>query len=111
MIKPLIEDQTVVARNGAFDFSCLSQVLQYYKLSQPGFTLKCTYKIYGKGPAACCSDHNIALKHHDALSNAFLCATLSKTPVNGQLNLPSSYKMTNEVDEILSDETTFTIHF
>ena len=75
-IKPYIENQTVVAHNGAFDFNCLSQTLQYYKLSQPAYRQQCTYKIYGKGLAECCSDHRIALNHHDALSDALACAQL-----------------------------------
>ena len=75
-IKHFIEGQTVVAHNGAFDFNCLSQTLQYYKLSPPAYTQKCTYKIYGKGLAACCSDHRIALQHHNALSDALACAQL-----------------------------------
>jgi DNA polymerase-3 subunit epsilon len=75
-IKPFIDNQTVVAHNGAFDFNCLSQTLQYYNLSQPSYMQKCTYKIYGKGLAACCSDHRISLNHHDALSDALACAQL-----------------------------------
>jgi DNA polymerase-3 subunit epsilon len=75
-IKPFIENQTVVAHNGAFDFNCLSQTLQYYNLSSPAYTQKCTYKIYGKGLAACCSEHRITLNHHDALSDALACAQL-----------------------------------
>jgi DNA polymerase-3 subunit epsilon len=75
-IKPFIDNQTVVAHNGAFDFNCLSQTLQYYNLSQPSYMQKCTYKIYGKGLAACCSEHRISLNHHDALSDALACAQL-----------------------------------
>jgi DNA polymerase-3 subunit epsilon len=75
-IQHYIENQTVVAHNGAFDFNCLSQTLQFYNLSTPTFTQQCTYKIYGKGLAACCSDHRISLNHHDALSDAMACAQL-----------------------------------
>jgi DNA polymerase-3 subunit epsilon len=75
-IKPFIDSQTVVAHNGAFDFNCLSQTLQYYNLPQPSYMQQCTYKIYGKGLAACCSDHRISLNHHNALSDALACAQL-----------------------------------
>jgi DNA polymerase-3 subunit epsilon len=75
-VSPYIENEIVVAHNGAFDFNCLSQTLQYYKLSQPSYIQKCTYKIYGKGLAACCSHHGITLNHHDALSDARACAEL-----------------------------------
>jgi len=75
-IRPFIENQTVVAHNGAFDFNCLSQTLQYYNLSLPTYTQKCTYKIYRKGLAACCLDYRITLNHHDALSDALACAQL-----------------------------------
>jgi DNA polymerase-3 subunit epsilon len=76
LIRPYIENETVVAHNGAFDFSCLSQTLDYYKLQQPNYRQQCTYKIFGKGLAACCSEHRISLNHHDALSDAMACAQL-----------------------------------
>jgi DNA polymerase-3 subunit epsilon len=76
LIRPYIENETVVAHNGAFDFSCLSQTLSYYKLQQPDYRQQCTYKIFGKGLAACCSEHRISLNHHDALSDAMACAQL-----------------------------------
>lgn len=75
-ILPLIEGQTVVAHNGAFDFSCLSQTLDYYALPYPDFTPQCTYRIYRKGLASLCAEQRIPLDHHDALSDARACATL-----------------------------------
>lgn len=74
--RPFIEGQTVVAHNGAFDFSCLGQVLDYYRLSKPVYEQQCTYKIFRKGLAACCREHAIDLKHHHALSDALACAKL-----------------------------------
>jgi DNA polymerase-3 subunit epsilon len=76
LLRPYIENETVVAHNGAFDFSCLKHTLEYYKIQQPMYRQQCTYKIYGKGLAACCSDHRIQLNHHDALSDAMACAQL-----------------------------------
>ncbi|SHN34719.1 exonuclease domain-containing protein [Mucilaginibacter sp. OK098] len=84
LIRPYIENETVVSHNGAFDFSCLSQTLGYYKLQLPDYKQQCTYKIFGKGLAACCSDHRIALKHHDALSDAMACAQLYLIHLNRQ---------------------------
>ena len=75
-IKVYFENQTVVAHNGAFDFSCLKQVLQFYDLAEVKFEKQCTYKIFKKGLAVLCSEHSIALNHHDALSDAMACARL-----------------------------------
>lgn len=75
-IKPYIQHQTVVAHNGAFDFSCLRHTLDYYQLEQPEYQQKCTYKIFGKGLSVLCQQYNIPLNHHDALSDARACAAL-----------------------------------
>ena len=75
-IKSFIQNQTVVAHNGAFDFNCLHQTLDYYGIDQPDYDKRCTYKIYGKNLATLCKEHKIALKHHDALSDARACAEL-----------------------------------
>lgn len=75
-IKPFIHGQTVVAHNGAFDFSCLSQTLEYYRLEQPYFHQQCTYQIYRKDLASLCREYRIELNHHDALSDAMACAAL-----------------------------------
>jgi DNA polymerase III subunit epsilon len=83
-IKPFIENQTVVAHNGAFDFNCLSQTLSYYKLAQPNYQQQCTLKIYGKGLALCCAEYKISLKHHDALSDALACAELYQIYLNSK---------------------------
>ncbi|HSI91476.1 MAG TPA: 3'-5' exonuclease [Adhaeribacter sp.] len=75
-LQPFIQDQTVVAHNGAFDFSCLKQTLEYYGMPHPNFEPACTLKIYKKGLADLCREHNIKLNHHDALSDARACAEL-----------------------------------
>ncbi|WP_192823932.1 exonuclease domain-containing protein [Rufibacter sp. LB8] len=75
-LKPYIENQTVVAHNGAFDFSCLKQALEYYQTPQPVYHQQCTYKMYGKGLAELCKEYKIKLNHHDALSDAMACADL-----------------------------------
>jgi len=75
-IKHHIENQTVVAHNGAFDFSCISQTLDYYGLPLPEYDKKCTLKIYGEDLATLCRKYKIKLNHHDALSDALACAEL-----------------------------------
>jgi DNA polymerase-3 subunit epsilon len=75
-LKPYIQNQTVVAHNGAFDFSCLRQTLDYYSLTHPEYQQACTLKIYKKGLAELCREHKINLNHHDALSDALACAEL-----------------------------------
>ncbi|MDX5396522.1 MAG: 3'-5' exonuclease [Hymenobacteraceae bacterium] len=75
-IKPFIQNQTVVAHNGAFDFSCLRHTLDYYAFAQPIYEQQCTYKIFKKGLAELCREHRIQLNHHDALSDALACAAL-----------------------------------
>ena len=81
-IKPFIVNQTVVAHNGAFDFSCLSKTLEYYRLQQPNYQKQCTYKIYKKDLASLCREHRIKLNHHDALSDAMACAELYRMHLN-----------------------------
>lgn len=78
-IMPYIKGQNVVAHNGfSFDFHCLKQTLEYYKIAVPKFTGHCTYQIYREGLASLCQRHNIQLDHHDALSDAAACAELFK---------------------------------
>jgi DNA polymerase-3 subunit epsilon len=77
-IKPFIQNQTVVAHNGAFDFSCLKQTLEFYGINQPPYKQQCTYKIYGRDLATLCREYQIELNHHDALSDALACAELYK---------------------------------
>ena len=81
-IKSLIENQTVVAHNGAFDFSCLFQTLEYYGIAQPEYNQQCTYRIYGKGLATLCEEYHIRLNHHDALSDALACMELYMMHLN-----------------------------
>lgn len=81
-IKSLIENQTVVAHNGAFDFNCLFRALEYYGLEQAKYIPQCTYRIYGKGLASLCDEFQIRLNHHDALSDALACMELYMMHLN-----------------------------
>lgn len=76
-LRPYIEGQTVVAHNAAFDFSCLKQTLEYYRLSTPDYNRQCTYRIFGRALKDCCRQYGVTLdRHHDALSDALACAKL-----------------------------------
>ena len=75
-IKYLIQDKTVVAHNGVFDFNCLKQTIDFYGMEHPNYIQACTYKIYGEDLATLCRKHKIKLNHHDALSDAMACAKL-----------------------------------
>lgn len=81
-LEPFIHNQTVVAHNGAFDFSCLSQVLDFYGITHPVYERQCTYKIYRKKLNILCEEYDIQLNHHDALSDALACAALYLKTVN-----------------------------
>ena len=75
-IRGFIEGRTLVAHNGAFDFSCLRKTLEFYGMPEPCYEPQCTYKIYKKKLNVLCDEHCIALDHHDALSDARACAEL-----------------------------------
>lgn len=76
-LEPYIAGQRVVAHNGPrFDFSVLRHTLAHYGLTEPRYKAICTLRIYGKSLAALCDEHDIALDHHDALSDARACAQL-----------------------------------
>jgi len=78
-IEPFISGQNVVAHNGfRFDFLVLNKTLEYYKIFTPIYEKHCTYHIYKKGLAFLCQQYNIALNHHDALSDSKACAELFK---------------------------------
>jgi DNA polymerase-3 subunit epsilon len=75
-IEPFIAGQNVVAHNIPFDHGCLKATLEHYNIPPPEYKQHCTLKLYGKGLASCCKEHNIQLNHHDALSDAMACAVL-----------------------------------
>lgn len=78
-IENFISNQNVVAHNGfGFDFQVLARTLEYYRIAVPKYNGHCTYKIYGNNLASLCREYNIALNHHDALSDALACAELYK---------------------------------
>ncbi|MGB6269576.1 MAG: exonuclease domain-containing protein, partial [Olleya sp.] len=85
-IKKRISGQVTVAHNESFDRNVLLKSMKDYNIPISDLITtdkwECTLKIYrkkGYKPAklnACCKVHNIALKHHDALSDARACGKL-----------------------------------
>ena len=45
-------------------------------METPEYEKHCTYRIFKQNLASLCSQHKIALNHHDALSDAKACAEL-----------------------------------
>ncbi len=76
LIEPYIRGQHVVAHNAPFDCSCLDQTLDFYRLPRPEYKRHCTVKIYKRNLAFLCEQFDIALDHHNALSDARACAFL-----------------------------------
>lgn len=75
-LAPYVAGRNLVAHNAAFDCGCLRKTLEYYRLPAINFREYCTVKIYGKNLAALCREHQIELRHHNALSDARACALL-----------------------------------
>lgn len=85
-IKNRLLGKLVVAHNEAFDRNVLKKTMHDYGLDYSELNIadrwECTVRIYrakGYRPAnlgACCKIQNIALNHHEALSDARACALL-----------------------------------
>lgn len=85
-IKPLLQDQFMVAHDEQFDRSVLQKTMQLYGLNYKELGLpdiwECTSKIYRSigfpktKLSICCSIMGIELKAHDALSDAKACSSL-----------------------------------
>jgi DNA polymerase-3 subunit epsilon len=84
-IKPLIENQLVVAHNASFDIDCLVQTLNFYNLDVPNFEVDCTLKRTGVNLNDLCQAMSINLSyHHDAVSDAEACAKIYLKLINGE---------------------------
>jgi len=101
-IKPLIEDQLVIAHNTDFDVDCLRATLNFYYLPFPVFETYCTYKSSGLGLADLTESLDVELlKHHDALADATACAECFMKLRNGQI--PDSSKITQKQKKSTSE--------
>ena len=85
-IERRLKNRVVVAHNESFDRNVLSKTMVLHGLNYEDLNIgsrwECTVKIYkakGFKPAKlsdCCRIMNIALEHHEALSDARACAKL-----------------------------------
>jgi DNA polymerase-3 subunit epsilon len=85
-IQKRLQGKTLVAHNEVFDRSVLKRTMEHYALEYSELGLaerwECTMRIYkAKGFVpyklnACCERLGIALRHHEALSDAIGCAHL-----------------------------------
>lgn len=85
-IRSRLFGRTIVAHNESFDRNVLMRTMQYYGLYYDELEIsdrwECTCKIYrakGYKPANlkyCSERNNIQLNHHNALSDALVCAKL-----------------------------------
>lgn len=85
-IKHRLQNQIVVAHNEAFDRSVLKNTMEFYDLNYAQLNLsdrwECTYRIFkqkGIVPTKlsdCAQKFNLQLNHHEALSDAKVCAQL-----------------------------------
>lgn len=84
-IKPLIENQFLIAHNAGFDMSVLRRTLELYQLPFPTLDYSCSYifskKVWEGLPAydlkTLCKVNNIALNHHRAGADSKATAELA----------------------------------
>jgi len=84
-IAPKLEGATLLAHNASFDFSVLRSICDVYRIDYPDVEYYCTMKAAQLGapqlPNAklntLCDHFGIALRHHEAGSDAEACARLS----------------------------------
>jgi DNA polymerase III subunit epsilon len=85
-VKQRLQNQIVVAHNESFDRSVLRKTMEHFGLNYNQLNLaekwECTYRIFqlkGLKPTKlsdCARHFNLQLNHHEALSDARVCAQL-----------------------------------
>jgi DNA polymerase-3 subunit epsilon len=83
-VKPLIENQFLIAHNAGFDFSVLRRTLDRYNLEYPTLDYSCSYifskKVWEGLPGydlkTLCRINNIELNHHRAAADSKATAEL-----------------------------------
>tara|TARA_R110000868_G_C10851541_1_gene760864 strand:+ start:499 stop:1413 length:915 start_codon:yes stop_codon:yes gene_type:complete len=106
-IKPLIENQFLIAHNAGFDFSVLRWTLDHYELDFPDLKYACSYilskKVWTGLPAydlkTLCQINKIKLNHHRAEADSIACAELTikaleQTDTNSIDDFPEKLKTT-----------------
>ena len=87
-----IENQLIVCHNAAFDTAVLCKLLEYYGIPVPNFDYVCTVKIsqllwpemQNHKLDTVCSDLDIRLNHHEALSDARACGLIFAQALKSQ---------------------------
>ena len=87
-----IENQLIVCHNAAFDTAVLYKLLEYYGIPVPNFDYVCTVKIsqllwpemQNHKLDTVCSDLDIRLNHHEALSDARACGLIFAQALKSQ---------------------------
>ncbi|MDR3227564.1 MAG: hypothetical protein LBT56_07835 [Prevotellaceae bacterium] len=106
-IKPLIENQFLIAHNAGFDMSVLRKTLELYQIPFPTFNYSCSYifskKVWQGLPAydlaTLCKINNIDFRHHragdDSRATAELCIKAFKiSEVSSIDDFPDKLKTT-----------------
>ncbi len=85
-VKRRLQNQIIIAHNEAFDRSVLQKTMEFYQLNYTQLNIgnkwDCTYRIFkmkGIKPTKlsdCAKHFNLELNHHEALSDARVCAQL-----------------------------------
>ena len=97
---PYLHRQLVVAHNSAFDVSVLEHTLRDFGVPIPAFHCLCSVKLakiawpqlerHRLNDLA--THFNIALNHHDALSDARACAEITVHALRSEVALPLCFK-------------------
>ena len=83
-IRPLIENQIVVAHNVSFDKSVLEETLDFYNVEIPEIIWLCTYELTGTNLEQACEMFDVTLEnHHNALQDALACGNIFLKLING----------------------------
>lgn len=106
-LKPLIDQNFIIAHNAGFDISVLRKTLDYYNLPYPELKYACSYifskKVWEGLPSydlkTLCKINSINLNHHRAASDSLACAEITikafaQTQTNSIDELPDKLKTT-----------------
>jgi len=106
-LKPLLENQFLIAHNAAFDMSVLRNTLEYYNISFPNLQYSCSYifakKIWEGLPTynlkSLCNLNNIIFSHHRAGADSEATAKLvlagfKKAGINSLSDFPTKLRTT-----------------
>jgi DNA polymerase-3 subunit epsilon len=84
-IEPLLSNYPIVCHNASFDYDVLEKTCEYYDIKfERKNKLICTYRITGLPLIEACQALDVCIdNHHDALSDARMCAEIYIKMLNG----------------------------